>query len=187
MRNSKVLRTAGLVVGAISIASLVLAQADAPAESQEPDAAAVEEGAAATSGTAPESLDQIEEIFEGEEQVLAGEGYSYDPGMRRDPFLSLLQRTQLDEMRDRPRPEGVPGLLIDEVDLKGIFEMNGRWFAQIQTADKEKSYLIEEGDQLFDGEVVAISANEVVFKQMVNDPSIIKPFREVVKKLNPEP
>ena len=28
---------------------------------------------------------------------------------------------------------------------------------------------------------------EVVFKQLVNDPSVIKPFREVVKKLNPEP
>ena len=36
-------------------------------------------------------------------------------------------------------------------------------------------------------QVVAINREEVVFKQIVNDPSIIKPFREVVKKLNPEP
>ena len=129
---------------------------------------------------------QIEEILEGEEEVLSGGGYSYDPGGRRDPFVSLLERTRLDE-REGPRPEGVPGLLIDEVDLKGIFELTGRYFAQVQTADKERSYLIQEGDTLYDGEVVAINREEVVFKQIVNDPSIIKPFREVVKKLNPEP
>jgi hypothetical protein len=131
----------------------------------------------------------IDEILEGEEEVLAAEdpeGYSYDPAGRRDPFLSLLLRTQV-RQADQPRPPGVPGLLIDEIDIKGIFALNNRMFAQVQTADKEKSYLIQEGDQLYDGEVVSIADNEVVFKQVVNDPSVIKPFREVVKKLNPEP
>jgi Tfp pilus assembly protein PilP len=180
MRNRLPIWALGVVILAILLPSgPVRTQDEAPAELEMEETPAGE--------PASESLDRIEEIFEGEEEVLAGEGYSYDPGMRRDPFLSLLQRTQLDELQDRPRPEGVPGLLIDEIDLKGIFQMGDRWFAQIQTADKEKSYLVEEGDELFDGEVVAISANEVVFKQMVNDPSIIKPFREVVKKLNPEP
>ena len=131
----------------------------------------------------------IDEILQGEEELLAGEGgdgYSYDPAGRRDPFVSLLLRTQV--RRDQqPRPPGVPGLLVDEIDVKGIFALNGRMFAQVQTADKEKSYLIQEGDQLYDGEVVSIANNEVVFKQVVNDPSVIKPFREVVKKLNPEP
>jgi Tfp pilus assembly protein PilP len=180
MRNRLPIWALGVVILVILLPSgPVRAQDEAPAEPEMEETPAGEPPS--------ESLDRIEEIFEGEEEVLAGEGYSYDPGMRRDPFLSLLQRTQLDELQDRPRPEGVPGLLIDEIDLKGIFQMGDRWFAQIQTADKEKSYLVEEGDELFDGEVVAISANEVVFKQMVNDPSIIKPFREVVKKLNPEP
>lgn len=164
----------------VAMPAALAAQADDPPEEPETEASDIGD-------LPPESLGQIDEILEGEEEVLAGEGYSYDPGMRRDPFLSLLRRTQLDELRNRPRPEGVPGLLIDETDLKGIFRMGGRWFAQIQTADREKSYLIEEGDELFDGEVVAISANEVVFKQLVDDPSIIKPFREVVKELNPEP
>jgi hypothetical protein len=129
---------------------------------------------------------QIDEILEGEEDILSGEGYSYDPGGRRDPFISLLARTQIAEL-GAPRPEGVPGLLIDEITIQGIFELNSRMFAQVQTADKEKSYLIQEGDQLYDGEVVSIAANEIVFKQVVNDPSVIKPFREVVRKLNPEP
>jgi hypothetical protein len=129
---------------------------------------------------------QIDEILEGEEDVLSGEAYNYDPAGRRDPFISLLARTQIPELA-AARPEGVPGLLIDELTIQGIFELNARMFAQVQTADKEKSYLIQEGDQLYDGEVVSIAANEIVFKQVVNDPSVIKPFREVVRKLNPEP
>jgi len=128
----------------------------------------------------------IDQILQGEEDVLSGEGYSYDPAGRRDPFVSLLARTQ-NKQSTEPRPEGVPGLLIDEIDIQGIFQLKGRMFAQVQTSNKEKSYLIQEGDHLYDGEVVSISQNEVVFKQVVNDPSVIKPFREVVKKLNPEP
>jgi len=127
----------------------------------------------------------IDQILAGEEDVLAGEGYSYDAGGRRDPFVSLLQRSTTKEAL-RQRPEGIPGLLIDEIAVKGIFQLQGRTFAQVQASDKDKSYLIQEGDQLFDGEVVSISDSEVTFKQVVNDPSVIKPFREVVKKLNPE-
>jgi hypothetical protein len=43
--------------------------------------------------------------------------------------------------------------------------------------------LLREADQLFDGDVVAISENEVVFKQMVQNPTDGKPFREVVMTL----
>jgi Tfp pilus assembly protein PilP len=139
-------------------------------------------------GAGSEATDEqtIDQILAGEEEVLSGEGYSYDPAGRRDPFISLLQRTQAKDLPQQ-RPEGVPGLLIDEIEVKGIFELNGRAFAQVHTSDKDKSYLIQEGDQLYDGEVVSIANNEVTFKQVVNDPSVIKPFREVVKKLNPEP
>jgi Tfp pilus assembly protein PilP len=170
-----------------AVAMLAGALALAPVTAQEPDAAAT------TDETAPEGADDgqldIDEILQAEEELLAGEegeGYHYDAAGRRDPFISLLLRTQV-RQDDQPRPAGVPGLLIDEIDIKGIFALNGRMFAQVQTADKEKSYLIQEGDQLYDGEVVSITANEVMFKQVVNDPSVIKPFREVVKKLNPEP
>ena len=156
--------------------------------------AAVPLGAQQTGGTEPAAGQEpsaadeqtIDQILAGEEEVLAGEGYSYDPAGRRDPFISLLQRTQA-KQAPQQRPEGVPGLLIDEIEIKGIFQLQGRTFAQVQASDKDKSYLIQEGDQLYDGEVVSIARGEVTFKQVVNDPSVIKPFREVVKKLNPEP
>ncbi len=170
----------------LAFAAAALAAALAlPAGAQQPAAtAAPDQGAANAAPGADEQT--IDQILAGEDEVLAGEGYSYDPAGRRDPFVSLLQRTQTKELQQQ-RPEGVPGLLIDEIEIKGIFSLKGRTFAQVQTSDKDKSYLIQEGDQLYDGEVVSIANGEVTFKQVVNDPSVIKPFREVVKKLNPEP
>jgi Tfp pilus assembly protein PilP len=116
--------------------------------------------------------------------VLGGGGYTYDPGDRRDPFKSLLQARENDE-RQGPRPEGIPGLLIDEITISGIFRTPRGWVAQVQAANQNKSYLIKVDDQLYDGDVLSISGNEVVFKQIVQDPTALKPFREVVKKLNP--
>jgi len=129
-------------------------------------------------------LGNIDEILEGEEEVLSGSSFSYDPGNRRDPFKSLLTAPDRPELRG-PRPEGVPGLLIDEIDLTGIFRTPKGFVAQVVAANQKKSYLLKIGDQLYDGDVVSISRTEVVFKQIVQDPTALKPFREVVKSLNP--
>jgi hypothetical protein len=135
-------------------------------------------------GGAPALGGDIEQILEGEEEVLSGSGYSYDPGNRRDPFKSLLAAPDRPEFRG-PRPEGVPGLLIDEIDLTGIFKTSRGFVAQVKAPNQAKSYLLKEGDQLYDGDVVKISHKEVVFKQTVQDPTALKPFREVVKTLSP--
>lgn len=127
---------------------------------------------------------RTDELLADEEMMLLGEGYTYDPEDRRDPFRSLLIVRERAAMRG-PRPEGIPGLLIDEVDLTGIFVMTDGPVAQIRSTEGEKSFLLREGDQLYDGDVVSISAVEVAFKQIVDDPTALKPFREVVKKLNP--
>jgi hypothetical protein len=163
--------------------------ARAQAEDTETGAAEAPDGAEGAAQGEDEAVDEglegIDQLLEGEEAILAGEGYSYDPGNRRDPFKSLLVATELPEFRG-PRPEGIPGLLIDEVILTGIFKTEGGFAAQVQSAENEKSYLLREGDQLYDGDVVRITANEVIFKQIVQDPTALKPFREVVKTLNPE-
>src|SRR3954453_12820676 len=168
--------------------------ADKPAEKPAPppagSAAAAPPAGGSTAGGAPLSgetgadLGNIDEILQGEEEVLSGSGFSYDPGNRRDPFKSLLAGPARPEIRG-PRPEGVPGLLIDEIDLRGIYHTSRGFVAQVVAANQKKSYLLKEGDQLFDGDVVSISKNEVVFKQVVQDPTALKPFREVVKSLNP--
>jgi hypothetical protein len=163
----------------------------APATSTAPPPAPGTSGAPGASSapvlpgsTPPPALGNIDQILEGEDQVLSGNGYSYDPGNRRDPFKSLLAAPDRQEFRG-PRPEGVPGLLIDELDLTGIFKTSRGYVAQVKAPNQAKSYLLKEGDQLYDGDVVSISHKEVVFKQTVQDPTALKPFREVVKTLSP--
>lgn len=82
-----------------------------------------------------------------------------------------------------PRPDGIPGLLIDEIDLTEIARTSRGYVAQVKPRTQSRSYLLKEGDQLYDGDVVVINRNEVVFKQIVQDPTASKPFREVVKTL----
>jgi Tfp pilus assembly protein PilP len=152
-------------------------------------AAGAQGSAGNSSGSAtsapPPDMGNIDQILEGDEEVLAGNSFTYDPGNRRDPFKSLLIAADRPEFRG-PRPEGIPGLLIDEIDLKGVFRTAKGYVAQVTASNQKKSYLLKEGDQLYDGDVVSIGKNEVVFKQIVQDPSALKPFREVVKSLNPQ-
>lgn len=163
--------------GAAALALLLAAAAPAFAqEAEEPPPAGEVPGDEPT-------VPDIDAILEGEEEALGDAGYTYDPGGRRDPFRSLLETQDLE--RRGPRPEGVPGLLIDEITITGIFETPRGWVVQVRAADQGKSFLIREGDQVYDGEVVSIGANEVVFRQVVQDPTALKPFQEVVKKLNP--
>ncbi|MCH9649873.1 MAG: hypothetical protein K0U98_16665 [Deltaproteobacteria bacterium] len=142
-----------------------------------------EGGDLASGATSP--LDEIDQILEGDDEVLAGGGYTYERDDRRDPFLSPLRRQDLDLPRG-PRPEGKAGLLIDEISLTGLFGTAEGMMAQVRGGAKDKSYLLIAGDQLYDGEVVAVRAGEVEFKKVINDPAAIKPFREVVKRLDPK-
>jgi Tfp pilus assembly protein PilP len=160
------------------------AQPNAPAQAgQQPAPGDQTPGDGALLSPNPDTGD-IDEILQGEEDVLSGNSFSYDPGNRRDPFKSLLAGPERTELRG-PRPEGIPGLLIDEIDLKGIWRTGKGYVAQVVATNQKKTYLLKEGDQLYDGDVVSINRAEVVFKQIVQDPTALKPFREVVKSLNP--
>ena len=168
----------------LGFAALLVAGA---ASAQDAPAAAPPAETPAASGQALPTTDpgaRIDEILKGEEAVLQGMAYSYDPGNRRDPFKSLEEAQNRPEVKG-PLPEGIPGLLIDEIDLAGIYRTSKGFVAQVSAPNKNKSYLLRAGDQLYDGDVVRISQHEIVFKQIVNDPTVLKPFREVVKKLTP--
>jgi len=120
-------------------------------------------------------------LIEGEESALAGRAYSYDPAGRRDPFRSLLVREQ--NKGGVERPPGIAGISIDDLVVHGIWKTKAGYVAQIRATDN-KSYLIRAGDLLYDGEVVRVASNEIVFRQNINDPQSVKPFREVTKQLN---
>lgn len=129
----------------------------------------------------------IDELLARDEASITDEdAVTYDPGTRRDPFRSLLQRRKapIGEVEEE-RPEGPAGLLIDEIEIEGIFILPEGPVVQIQSASEETSFLLRPGDQLWDGDVVSITLDEVTFKQSVNDPSSLKPYRDIVKRLKP--
>ena len=173
-------------VVALALAPALRAQqpSEPPAEAGGAEAQPGEESATGGEDTGTSELGDIDQILAGEAEALGGGGYTYDPGDCRDPFKSLLASRDRPDVRG-PRPEGIPGLLIDELRVTGVFHTRRGWVAQAQAGAKQKSFLLKEGDQLYDGDVVSITKTEVVFKQIVQDPTALKPFREVVKKLNP--
>jgi len=112
-----------------------------------------------------------------------GAGYSYDPAGRRDPFVSLVNRG-IDLRGTSTRPEGLAGLQIDELTVKGIILSRGAYVAIVQGPD-EKTHVARSGDKLFDGVVKAVTPDAVVFVQQVTDPLSLVKQREVRKPLRP--
>ncbi|MGH9367251.1 MAG: hypothetical protein ACRD3M_06225 [Thermoanaerobaculia bacterium] len=122
-----------------------------------------------------------EALLEQEESALAGRSYTYDPAGRRDPFRSLLVRPE--QRAAGSRPPGIAGIAVDDIVLQGIWKTQAGYAAQIRGSDN-KSYLLRAGDLLWDGEVTRIAPNEVTFRQNLNDPQSVKPFRDLTKQLN---
>jgi type IV pilus assembly protein PilP len=147
-------------------ASALVAQAPAATPSPEPPPPAESPGQA---------------MLEADESAMAGRSYSYDPAGRRDPFRSLLSRP--DNRNLGQRPPGIAGISIDDVVVQGIWRTRGGYIAQVRATDN-KSYLLRAGDLLYDGEVTRVAQNEVTFRQNLNDPQSVKPFRDVTKQLN---
>jgi type IV pilus assembly protein PilP len=110
--------------------------------------------------------------------------YAYDPAGRRDPFLSLLGRGA-DPRSKTNRPVGLPGILINEINLKGIMRDRTGFVAMVQGPDN-KTYIVKPGDRLMDGTVKSIVNDAVVFSQDVNDPLSLVKQREIKKSLRSE-
>lgn len=107
--------------------------------------------------------------------------FTYSSEGRRDPFISLLGRGS-DPRSQGARPAGVPGLLITEVNVKGIVRNSSGFVALIQGPDN-KTYAVKAGDRLMDGTVKSIVQDAVVFSQDVNDPLSLVKQKEIRKTL----
>jgi Tfp pilus assembly protein PilP len=107
--------------------------------------------------------------------------FSYDPAGRRDPFVSLVGRGSTPDA-SAVRAAGLPGMLINEVSLKGIMKERAGFIALVQGTDK-KTYAVRQGQRLLDGSVKSITADAVIFAQDVNDPLSVVKQREVRKAL----
>ena len=168
------MRVRRLIAAPVSAALLMLC-ASAPALGQAPPA--TKSAPPEAKSAPPETAGTAGKVTE---QDFIPSVYTYEVGGRRDPFRSLLVRNPSD--KDRVRPPGLAGVMVDELELQGTIKVKQGWVAMMRGPDN-KSHLIRKGTTLFDGEVIEVSATEVTFRQNVNDPTNPKPFREVVKAL----
>ena len=159
-------RAAGLFLLGALFAAGALAQAAATTPAPTPQPSAESPGQA---------------LLDQQDEALAGRSYTYDPAGRRDPFRSLLVRSE--NRGGARRPPGIAGISIDDVTVQGIWKTRSGYVAQVRGTDN-KSYLLRAGDLLYDGEVTRVGPNEVAFRQNLNDPQSVKPFRDVTKQLN---
>lgn len=128
-------------------------------------------------------LSRIDQILRGEQEVYQGGVFTYDPAGRRDPFRSLLDSVEAEnQLSDVPRPPGLPGMLVEEIELQGIISTPDGILAFVRGKDNI-SYIIRPGTKLYNGEVQEIQAKQVVFRQQVNDPKQAQPYQEVVREL----
>ena len=109
--------------------------------------------------------------------------YTYSPEGRRDPFVSLL-RGGSDERGARAGAgvDGVSGLMVDEVSVRGVVAGRNGYVAMVMGPDK-KTYIVRANDKLLDGTVKAVTAQGLVILQEVNDPLSLVKQKEVRKML----
>ncbi len=153
-----------------------LVAATAPAFPQETENAEGD-APAATAQSSP----TVDEILEQQEALLSGQRFSYDPGGRRDPFHNLMEI----EQGNRDCRKGISCMLIAEIDLGGIVKDDADGDVAMFTGSDNKGYFLRVGDSVFDGTITGIDPRlgVVTFRQVVDDPRRIKPYRDVKKSL----
>ncbi len=135
-------------------------------------------------GAAPGEGQVLDQIRQDSEAVISGRHFTYDPAGRRDPFEPLVRARK--EFKGK-RPKGIAGMLVSEIDLKGIFVgPDGEPLALFQGSDN-RGYTLRVGDYVYDARLISIDPRRgvVVFRQQVDDPRRIKPYRDVIKRLQP--
>jgi len=170
-------------IGPVAVVAAVLLLGAWPVAAQQGKAAPQEE-AASPDQQEDQGIDvsQIDRILRGEERVLQGEIFFYDPAGRRDPFRSLQDGVQ-EAAGSATRPPGLPGTLIEELRLEGVIETPDGIVAFAQNSRDNLSYTLKPGTKLYNGEVEKILPDKVVFKQQVSDPKALKPYTEVVREI----
>jgi Tfp pilus assembly protein PilP len=109
------------------------------------------------------------------------EAFTYDSGGRRDPFLSLVG-TGTEPRATAVRAEGIAGLTLAEISVRGIMQSRGLLIAMVQGPDN-KTHIVHQGDKFVDGTVKSITPQGLVFVQDVNDPLSLVKQRELRKPL----
>ena len=105
---------------------------------------------------------------------------TYSANGRRDPFISpVISRTMLGSGCNT----GKRCLAIDQISLQGVVKSDSGMIAVVVNA-LNKAYFLRENDPVFNGYVVRITGDSIIFKETIED-KMGKPFeREVTKKIS---
>ena len=99
-------------------------------------------------------------------------------GNRRDPFVSPI----VQHMASTGCSTGKRCLAIDQIALRGVVKSDSGMIAVVVNG-LDKAYFLRENDPVFNGYVVKISGDSIVFKETVQDKLGHLSTREVVKKI----
>ena len=98
---------------------------------------------------------------------------------RRDPFVSPVVNRS---MMGSGCSSGKRCLAIDQINLKGVVKADSGMIAVVVNS-LNKAYFLRENDPVFNGYVVKITGDSIIFKETVQD-RLGKPMtREVTKKI----
>src|SRR6266571_3064333 len=103
-------------------------------------------------------------------------------GNKRDPFVNPV----VARINGGPNPACSAGkrcLVINEMVLRGIVKSQNGMIAVVENLAR-KAYFLRENDPVFDGYVVKITGDTVIFKENVLDYVGRPSTREVVKRVN---
>jgi pyruvate/2-oxoglutarate dehydrogenase complex dihydrolipoamide acyltransferase (E2) component len=103
------------------------------------------------------------------------------PSGKRDPFVSLaVVRAQ---QVGASCGTGKRCLVIDQIDLKGVVKTPKGMIAMVENTAK-KAYFLRENDPVFNGYVVKITGDSVIFKENTVDNQGRTQTRDVVKRVS---
>jgi len=98
---------------------------------------------------------------------------------RRDPFISPVVA---EAMVTSGCSVGKQCLAVDQIILKGVVKSDNGMIAVVVNA-LDKAYFLRENDPIFNGYVVKITGDSVIFRETIHD-KLGKPFtRDVAKKI----
>lgn len=112
---------------------------------------------------------------------------TYDPEGRRDPFRPLTGQAAGTELR--AQYEGMlKGRLLQEVRLTSIVRTPRGNIATFEGGPDKQGYFARVGDEFWDGVVQEINFDNmtVVVRQKLDDPRLIKNYRDVIVQLYSE-
>jgi hypothetical protein len=143
------------------------------ADAKKPESPDAAKKAADTTASAAKPAESGEEAADQKKES----GY-ITAGNRRDPFVSPI----VQHLTGAGCSTGKRCLAIDQIALRGIVKSDGGMIAVVVNS-LDKAYFLRENDPVFNGYVLKISGDSVVFKETVQDKLGHLSTREVVKKI----